>query len=55
MDLDRLKKEFESRPIEVIAVGTAAVVALSKVAEALASIRSKNAYAKMAKRALKKK
>lgn len=55
MNIDRLKKEFEARPIEVIAVATAAVVALSKVGEALASIRSKNAYAKMANRALKKK
>lgn len=55
MDLDRLKKEFEQRPVEVIAVATAAVLALSKVGETLASMRSKNAYAKMAKRALKKK
>lgn len=49
MDLTRLKKEFEDRPLEFAAVATAAVIAMTKVVEAVSSTRSKNAYAKMIK------
>lgn len=55
MDLYRLKKEFEERPLEFTAVATAAVIALTKVVDVVASARSKNAYAKMAKAATRRK
>lgn len=50
MNLDQLKKEFNERPLEVLAVLTAATLAVTKVVDTVASARSKNAYAKLANR-----
>lgn len=55
MDLTRLKKEFEERPLEFTAVATAAVIAVTKVVDVVSSARSKSAYAKMAKTAARRK
>lgn len=49
MNLNRIKQEFETRPLEFTAVATAAVIALTKVVDVVASARSKNAYAKSVK------
>lgn len=54
MDLNRLKQEFNDRPIEVVAVASAAAIALSKVIDAVSGARSKNAYAKQINKRSKK-
>ena len=47
MNLDKLKQEFNERPIEVLGVLTAATLAVTKIIDTIASARSKNAYARM--------
>jgi len=54
MNFDRIKREFNEKPLEVAAVATAAVIALTKVVDTVSSARSKNAYAKQVKRSSKR-
>jgi hypothetical protein len=54
LDINRLKQEFEDRPIEVLAVASAAAIAVSKVIEAVSGARSKNAYARRMNHAVRR-
>lgn len=48
-DTTKLAKEVRERPVEVAGVVIGAVIAIAKVADTVASIRSKNAYARQQK------
>lgn len=52
---EKLKQEFNARPLEVTAVISGAAIAVSKVLDTVASARSKNAYAKQINRSSRKK
>lgn len=47
--LQKLKKEFNDNPIQVILVFSAAAYSGAKLLDAVAGIRSRNAYAKQIK------
>jgi len=42
----KLKKKFDENPLEVIAVGAAATVAVAKLIDALSAAQGRRAYAK---------
>lgn len=46
---DKLKQEFDENPLKVLAVAAFVTTAASKFIEALASVKSKRAYARMYK------
>lgn len=50
MDKNQLKKLWSERPLEVVAVGAAAVTAVAKVLDVASSARSRNAYARQINR-----
>lgn len=43
---DRLKKEWDDNPMQVIMIGSLAATAAAKVLDTLSSARSRHAYAK---------
>jgi hypothetical protein len=47
---DKLKKEWDENPLQVIAVTALAATAAAKLIEAVSSARSKSAYAKQINR-----
>lgn len=47
--IDRLKKKFDENPIEVIAVGAAATIAVAKLIDALSAAQGRRAYAQQVK------
>ena len=53
--LIRLKEQSEENPTVAIGLGIATVATLTKAADTIASVRSKNAYAKQVKSSTRKK
>ena len=44
---ERLNQQFNENPVQVLAVGAFVATAAAKLIEAMASVKSKRAYAKM--------
>lgn len=55
MDKDKLKQLWNERPLEVVAVGAAAVTAAAKLLDVVSASRSRKAYAKQVKYRINKK